>query len=163
MTLAFWEWMIRGDETSATDREGRLEELGFRMREGKLKSAYGPYPGRNKSSCSSPTQMTLRQATGLRKCHPIESPDGSFAMQWDLEQVSARYGPYADLSFPSRIRKPSSSRRPSLSVAEVSSPRIIHSQKARVILSGLAFPNGADAADRTFPTDFHHSSSRLER
>src|SRR5882762_4205433 len=47
MTLAFWEWMIRGDETSATDREGRLEELGFRMREGKLKSAYGPYRARD--------------------------------------------------------------------------------------------------------------------
>ncbi len=47
MTLAFWEWMIRGEEVPPTDAEGGLEELGLRMREGMLKSAYGPYRARD--------------------------------------------------------------------------------------------------------------------
>ncbi len=47
MRLAFWEWMIRGGEAPATDGESGLEKLGFRMREGKLKSAYGPYRARD--------------------------------------------------------------------------------------------------------------------
>jgi hypothetical protein len=47
ITLAFWEWMIRGGEAAATDPERGLEELCLRMREGKLKSANGPYRSRD--------------------------------------------------------------------------------------------------------------------
>jgi len=47
MTLAFWEWMVRGGEAPATDGESGLGKLGFRMREGKLKSTYGPYRARD--------------------------------------------------------------------------------------------------------------------
>jgi hypothetical protein len=47
MKLAFWEWMIRGDDAPPTDGGSPLEELGLRMREGKLKSRYGPYHARD--------------------------------------------------------------------------------------------------------------------
>ncbi|HLJ88886.1 MAG TPA: hypothetical protein VKZ53_18855 [Candidatus Angelobacter sp.] len=43
MTLAFWEWMIRGDENRSSEEGVGLEALGLRMRDGKLKSSYGPY------------------------------------------------------------------------------------------------------------------------
>jgi hypothetical protein len=47
MQLAFWEWMIRGDENLPADARGGLAGLGQIMREGKLKSAYGPYRARD--------------------------------------------------------------------------------------------------------------------
>jgi hypothetical protein len=47
MRLAFWEWMIRGKENPPTDEEGGLVGLGFNMREGKLKSGYGPCRARD--------------------------------------------------------------------------------------------------------------------
>lgn len=47
MRLAFWEWMIRGEENPKTDEESGLAGLGFIMREGKLKSGYGPYRARD--------------------------------------------------------------------------------------------------------------------
>lgn len=43
MQCAFWEWMIRGEEKAPVADEGSLEEIGLRMRDGKLKSAFGPY------------------------------------------------------------------------------------------------------------------------
>jgi hypothetical protein len=46
MRCAFWEWMLRGEEPSPTAEEGSLEEIGLMMREGKLKSGYGPYRAR---------------------------------------------------------------------------------------------------------------------
>lgn len=47
MQLAFWEWMIRGEENLPLDDENGLAGFGFRMREGKLKSGYGPYRARD--------------------------------------------------------------------------------------------------------------------
>lgn len=47
MTLAFWEWMIRGGEATPATGESSLEECGLLMREGKLKSTYGPYRARD--------------------------------------------------------------------------------------------------------------------
>jgi hypothetical protein len=47
MRLAFWEWMIRGRESSSTEEIGGLGEIGLTMREGKLKSGYGPYRARD--------------------------------------------------------------------------------------------------------------------
>jgi hypothetical protein len=47
MTLAFWEWMIRGTEAAPNDAEGSSEDWGPLMREGKLKSSYGPYRARD--------------------------------------------------------------------------------------------------------------------
>jgi hypothetical protein len=47
MQLAFWEWMIRGEESIPAEGEGGLAELGFIMRDGKLKSGYGPYRARD--------------------------------------------------------------------------------------------------------------------
>jgi hypothetical protein len=47
MHVAFWEWMIRGDKTLPVDRAGKLAEIGLVMRDGKLKSAYGPYRARD--------------------------------------------------------------------------------------------------------------------
>jgi hypothetical protein len=47
MQLAFWEWMIRGEENPATDVEVGLAGLGLMMRDGKLKSGYGPYRARD--------------------------------------------------------------------------------------------------------------------
>jgi hypothetical protein len=45
--LEFWEWMVRGEENPPTGEERGLAGLGFRMREGKLKSGYGPYRARD--------------------------------------------------------------------------------------------------------------------
>ncbi len=45
MQLAFWEWMIRGDERP--HEENDLSPLGAIVREGKLKSIYGPYRARD--------------------------------------------------------------------------------------------------------------------
>lgn len=47
MQMVFWEWMILGDESQLKDMQGGLAELGFIMREGKLKSTYGPYRARD--------------------------------------------------------------------------------------------------------------------
>lgn len=47
MQCAFWEWMIRGEEKAPVADEGSLEEIGLRMRHGKLKSAFGPYRARD--------------------------------------------------------------------------------------------------------------------
>jgi hypothetical protein len=47
MHCAFWEWMIRGEETVAGPQGGSLEETGLMMRDGKLKSGYGPYRARD--------------------------------------------------------------------------------------------------------------------
>jgi hypothetical protein len=47
MQVAFWEWMIRGDESLNTDREGGLAKVGLLMRDGKLKSSHGPYHARD--------------------------------------------------------------------------------------------------------------------
>lgn len=46
MQCAFWEWMIRGEEIAPAG-EGSLEEIGLMMREGKLKSGYGPHRARD--------------------------------------------------------------------------------------------------------------------
>jgi hypothetical protein len=47
MHVAFWEWMIRGDEILSTDRKGGLAKMGLLMRDGKLKSSFGPYRARD--------------------------------------------------------------------------------------------------------------------
>jgi len=47
MELAFWHWMIRGDDDLPVEREGRLAEVGLLVRNGMLKSAYGPYRARD--------------------------------------------------------------------------------------------------------------------
>lgn len=48
MRLAFWEWMIRGEENPSTDEEkSGLADLGLMMRDGKLKSGCGPYRARD--------------------------------------------------------------------------------------------------------------------
>lgn len=47
MRIAFWEWMIRGEENPTTDAEVGLAGLGLMMRDGKLKSGYGPYRARD--------------------------------------------------------------------------------------------------------------------
>jgi hypothetical protein len=47
MNFAFWEWMIRGAQEPLTDGEGPLEEAGLAMREGMLKSGFGPYRARD--------------------------------------------------------------------------------------------------------------------
>jgi hypothetical protein len=47
MQLAFWEWMIRGGESAPDDESSVLGQLGLKMREGKLKSGYGPYRARD--------------------------------------------------------------------------------------------------------------------
>jgi hypothetical protein len=47
MRCAFWEWMIRGEENAPVGEEGGLEETGLMMRDGKLKSGYGPYRARD--------------------------------------------------------------------------------------------------------------------
>jgi len=47
MQLAFWEWMIRGGEGPPADAEG-LAQFGQVMRDGKLKSTYGPYRARDR-------------------------------------------------------------------------------------------------------------------
>jgi len=47
MNCAFWEWMIRGEEVESVEADGGLAEAGLVIREGKLKSAYGPYRARD--------------------------------------------------------------------------------------------------------------------
>ena len=47
MRLEFWEWMIRGEEEPPTEGERRLAGPGIMMREGTLKSGYGPYRARD--------------------------------------------------------------------------------------------------------------------
>jgi hypothetical protein len=47
MQLAFWEWMIRGEGSPPKDEEEGLAGLGIMMRDGKLKSGYGPYRARD--------------------------------------------------------------------------------------------------------------------
>jgi len=53
MEMAFWEWMIRGDEpppsddSSQSDDDSLLGKYGFVMREGIIKSSYGPYRARD--------------------------------------------------------------------------------------------------------------------
>lgn len=47
MQYAFWEWMIRGGEHKPVGEAGSLEEVGLMMRNGKLKSAYGPHRARD--------------------------------------------------------------------------------------------------------------------
>jgi hypothetical protein len=47
MKLAFWEWMIRGAQAPSTDGEDQLEEDGPVVREGIIKSGFGPYRARD--------------------------------------------------------------------------------------------------------------------
>src|SRR5262249_9853218 len=47
MQLAFWEWMIRGPEPSATDQDSDSMPDGWIMRLGYLKSSYGPWRARD--------------------------------------------------------------------------------------------------------------------
>jgi hypothetical protein len=47
MRVTFWEWMIRGDESTAADTKAGIADLGLIMRDGKLKSGYGPYRARD--------------------------------------------------------------------------------------------------------------------
>lgn len=47
MTQAFWEWMIRGDDERQAGAASRLSESGLQLRDGKLKSMYGPYRARD--------------------------------------------------------------------------------------------------------------------
>jgi hypothetical protein len=53
MSLAFWEWMIRGDDAPSTEDEGVLGKFGLMMRNGILKSGYGPWRARDKFKVSS--------------------------------------------------------------------------------------------------------------
>src|SRR5262245_54182637 len=46
MQLAFWEWMIRGDDIPTAD-EGIIGQYGPSKRAGILKSVYGPYRARD--------------------------------------------------------------------------------------------------------------------
>ncbi len=47
MEVPFWEWMIRGDDQPPPDDGRVLSEFGLVMREGILKSTYGPYRARD--------------------------------------------------------------------------------------------------------------------
>lgn len=47
MECAFWEWMIRGEEAETVGKEGSLADVRLMMRDGKLKSGYGPYRARD--------------------------------------------------------------------------------------------------------------------
>jgi hypothetical protein len=47
MRFAFWEWMIRGGEVPPADGQSCLEEIGLQMRDGVLKTVYGPYRARD--------------------------------------------------------------------------------------------------------------------
>jgi hypothetical protein len=47
MRLAFWEWMIRGDDAPPADEVGILGRCGLMMRAGVIKSVYGPYRARD--------------------------------------------------------------------------------------------------------------------
>jgi hypothetical protein len=46
MPFAFWEWMIQGDAPRG-GQDGSLGEFGVHMRDGKIKSTYGPYRARD--------------------------------------------------------------------------------------------------------------------
>jgi hypothetical protein len=46
MQLAFWEWMIRGDEPAPSQDAGSLADLGSVVRKGAIKSGYWPYRAR---------------------------------------------------------------------------------------------------------------------
>src|ERR1700758_3010842 len=46
MQLAFWEWMIRGEESPSWEGKRGLATLGWSLQDGKLKSSYGPYRAR---------------------------------------------------------------------------------------------------------------------
>ena len=53
MRQAFWEWMVRGDDSGEqqteqqTEQQGGLASVGLMMRDGKLKSGFGPYRARD--------------------------------------------------------------------------------------------------------------------
>jgi len=47
MQCPFWEWMIRGEQPETGGEEGSLAEVGLMMRDGKLKSGYGPHRARD--------------------------------------------------------------------------------------------------------------------
>src|SRR5262245_9796777 len=47
MQLEFWEWMIRGGEEAPSQDEGVLGKLGQMMRNGILRSRYGPWRSRD--------------------------------------------------------------------------------------------------------------------
>jgi hypothetical protein len=47
MNLLFWEWMIRGDGDSGGDQTSSPEEHRIIVRDGKIKSAYGPHRARD--------------------------------------------------------------------------------------------------------------------
>jgi hypothetical protein len=48
MHVPFWEWMIRGEDQPGTPEEGLLGRHGMMMRNGVLKSGYGPWRVRDK-------------------------------------------------------------------------------------------------------------------
>lgn len=47
MNCAFWEWMIRGEEVERVEGDGALAETVLMIRDGKLKSTYGPHRARD--------------------------------------------------------------------------------------------------------------------
>jgi hypothetical protein len=47
MALAFWEWMIRGDDIPPPNEKDPLEKFGLQVRDGKIKSVYGPFRARD--------------------------------------------------------------------------------------------------------------------
>jgi hypothetical protein len=47
MAVPFWEWMIRGDDRPSPDEGCVLGKFGLMMRNGVLKSGYGPYRARD--------------------------------------------------------------------------------------------------------------------
>jgi hypothetical protein len=47
MELAFWQWMISGEDIVPVERGGKLAEAGLLVRNGMLKSAYGPCRARD--------------------------------------------------------------------------------------------------------------------
>jgi len=47
MRLAFWEWMVAGGASTSAAEQPNLAERGSVMRDGKLKSQYGPYRARD--------------------------------------------------------------------------------------------------------------------
>jgi hypothetical protein len=83
MRLAFWEWMIRGDDTPPTDEGSVLGQLGLMMRAGILKSGYGP-PSGSTSPGSMPrhswTQSTRRR-TPRRYCFGCRPPYGGLSIR----------------------------------------------------------------------------------
>src|ERR1700676_1555780 len=47
MRQEFWEWMVRGDDSEPEEKVGELASVGLMMRDGKLKSGFGPYRARD--------------------------------------------------------------------------------------------------------------------